>query len=116
MNALYSEKDLSSLRRQISRRLLILLIIFLIAAAAIAATLVIDDHKENRPELLTTLILIFSFSGMIFFYDMLIHPLSAYARHVENALHGRSHEVKVECMGIARSRLIRYAECGIVVV
>ena len=61
----------------------------------IAVTLILDNHKENRPELWTTLAVIFTGGITVFLYDLLIHPLKAYARHLENALHGRSHEATV---------------------
>ena len=54
-----------------------------------------DNHKDHRPELPATLILIFSGAIVIFFWDLLLRPLSAYARHVDASLHGRSHEATV---------------------
>ena len=95
MHSLYSEENLRGLRRQIRSRRLVLLGIFLVGAAGILLLLLQDNHKTYRPELAVTLLLILTGAGMIFFYDLMIHPLQAYARHLETALHGRTHETRV---------------------
>ncbi|MBQ9211234.1 MAG: hypothetical protein IJ153_05975 [Clostridia bacterium] len=95
MHALYNEQDLAALRKQIKIRWFGFLAIFLIAVVALALLLISDNHKENRPELITTLVLILSGGLLIFYYDLLIRPLRAYERHMDTALHGRSHQVTV---------------------
>ena len=92
MQALYTEQHLSDLKGQIRRRGLALLGLLLAAVAAIVWLLIIDDHKENRPELAITLVLIISGCALIFLYDLLVHPLRAYEKHIDSALHGRFHE------------------------
>ncbi len=95
MKDLYTEQDYSLLKKQISRRVALVLAALAAGLACIALTLVMDNHRENRPELLTTLAVIFSGSLVVFLYDMLVHPLNAYARHMDTALHGRTHEISV---------------------
>ncbi|MBQ9251856.1 MAG: hypothetical protein IJ188_04385 [Clostridia bacterium] len=95
MHALYTEQDLTALRKQIKNRWFGFLAIFLVAVVVLALLLISDNHKENRPELITTLVLILSGGLLIFYYDLLIRPLRAYERHMDTALHGRSHQVTV---------------------
>ena len=92
MQALYQEKDYTALNAQIRRRQRALVLIALLVLAAVGLTLALDDHKEHRPELLTTLLVIFGGGAMIFFWDLMIRPLRCYARHMHASLHGRSHE------------------------
>ena len=95
MHSLYTEQNLADLKKQIRKRM-ILLFIFLAAALVLTvATLLMDDHRENRPEIITTLVVVLSGCAVIFIYDLLIHPLRAYSRHIDTSLHGRSHEVTV---------------------
>ena len=93
MQALYQEMNLTSLKKQISRRQLLVSAVALIFLAAVIMTLVLDNHKENRPELLTTLLVIFGGSAFIFLWDLTVKPLRSYARHMDAALHGRTHEI-----------------------
>ena len=95
MHFLYTEQDLARLKGQLKRRYAVFLAIFLVAAVLTGLTLIMDDRKQNRPEVQTTLAVILGGSAMIFYWDMMIHPLSAYTRHVDTALHGRSHEITV---------------------
>lgn len=95
MRPLYSEQDYSHLKSQLNRRRLVFAGIFAAAAALFIVTLAMDDRKANRPELLSTFAVIFGGAALIFFWDLAIHPLSAYASHMDAALHGRSHETTV---------------------
>ena len=95
MQSLYTEKNLADLKNQIRKRRLIFFALLAAAAGLIVWTLLLDNHRENRPVVLTTLILVASGCGLIFFYDLLIHPLRAYERHLISSLHGRFHEVTV---------------------
>lgn len=96
MHFLYTENILNGLRRQIHRRFLFLLSLFIIFSLIFACILIfMDDHKLNRPELLSTLVLILFLSVLIFLYENMIRPLRDYARHVETSIHGRSHQVTV---------------------
>ncbi len=92
MHSVYAEQDYLNLKQQIRRRMLLFGGIFLLTVVLVAVTLILDDHRRNRPELATTLAVILGGGSMIFVWDLLIHPLTAYARHLDAALHGRSHE------------------------
>ncbi len=96
MHSLYSENDLGKISFQIRRRRLVLLAIMLCFSAVLAYLLIaVDNGRQNRPELPVMFVLIAAFSVLIFFYELLLHPLTAYARHLRNSLHGRSHEITV---------------------
>ena len=92
MRYLYNEEVFSSLKKQISKRLRLLLAVALAVLAAVLASMLLDDHKDHRPVLLTTLLVIFGGGALIFLWDMMIRPLRNYAKHIDTALHGRSHE------------------------
>ena len=93
MHLLYNEENYSDLRKQIGKRERLLLLLFLLLFAVIIVVLMTDDHKENRPELLITLLVIFCGGIIVFFWDLTIRPLRSYAKHMDSALHGRSHEI-----------------------
>ena len=95
MQSLYTEQNLADLKKQIRKRLILLFILLAAALILTASTLLMDDHRENRPEIYTTLAVVLSGCAVIFIYDLLIHPLRAYARHIDTSLHGRSHEITV---------------------
>ena len=95
MNSLYTEQNLTDLRKQIRKRMLVFFTIFAFAVAVITVLLVQDNHKENRPEMLTTAAVILFGCAMIGFYDLAIHPLRSYAKHIDTSLHGRCHDVSV---------------------
>ena len=95
MQLLYYEDHFNALKKQISKRQFFLLLLAFVVLAAVSVTLILDDHKENRPVLLTTLLLIFGGGMLIFLWDMTVKPLRSYAKHVDSALHGRSHECTV---------------------
>ena len=92
MQYLYNEETFASLKKQISKRQRLLLLAAVAVLAAVIASMILDDHKENRPVLLTTLLVIFGGGALIFFWDLTIKPLRSYAKHIDSALHGRSHE------------------------
>jgi len=95
MQSLYTEQYLSEITAQRNRRRLLLLGILAVLLVVLVLLLVSDNHRENRPELAVTMVVILACVATIFIYDLLIHPLSAYVKHLDSALHGRSHEVTV---------------------
>jgi len=95
MQSLYTEQNLSDLRGQIRRRVFILLGVALFSAGLVLLTLIMDNRRDHRPEVWTTLAVIFAGASVIFIYDLMIRPLTAYARHMDASLHGRVHEASV---------------------
>ena len=95
MKPLYTEQNLEELKKQINRRWAIWLALLAAGVVGLTVLLVMDNHKTNRPELAATLVVLFTGIALIAFYDLLIHPLAAYRRHMNNSLHGRSHEAVV---------------------
>lgn len=95
MEKLYTEEYLAALQGQIRRRRLVLLAIIAVCLVGLVLLLMTDNGKENRPVVPATLALILTGAVIIFFWDMLIRPLTAYARHVDASLHGRFHETTV---------------------
>ncbi len=96
MRDLYTEQDLASVRGQLKRRLLVLSLISAVFLTAIVLLLLSDNHKTNRPEALVTVLTVLLGFTAVFFWDLLCRPLRCYARHLNDALHGRSHEVEAE--------------------
>ena len=96
MTSLYTEKDLQAIRGQLKRRLYGMLAVSVVFLCAIIFTLTLDDHKENRPEALTTAITLVWGFVLIAGWDLLCRPLRCYVKHLNSALHGRTHEVAVE--------------------
>ncbi len=92
MQNLYDEKDLLAIRAQLKRRLAMLGLLSLVMLGVVVWTLLLDNHKENRPELWTTLAVMLWGFMLIFWWDFFCRPLSRYARHLDTALHGRTHE------------------------
>lgn len=84
---MYTENDLQSVRNQRKRRWIILLIPIALLAAVLVASLVM------RIEWLTTGTTLLAGVLLIAGYDLFIKPLSDYARHVDNMLHGRRREI-----------------------
>ena len=93
MQALYNEEMFASLRGQIKKRRIIAFLVLLVFLAAAVWTLILDDHKESRPILATTLLVIAGGCSFIFLWDLTVHPLNCYARHMDAALHGRTHQI-----------------------
>ncbi len=99
MQHLYSEENLHAIRAQLKKRLAVLGVLSVAFIALIVWTLILDNHKENRPELWTTLAVMFWGFTLIFGWDLFCRPLSRYARHLDTALHGRNHEAVLEYSG-----------------
>lgn len=95
MHTLYTEQDLLSLKKQLRKREAAAFAVLTLFAAGVIATLIIDNHRENRPELLTTLLVILAGASFIFLWEMLVRPLISYERHMEQALFGRTHEISL---------------------
>ncbi len=95
MQSLYSEQKWNDIRAQLNRRQAVLLGIMIALLGGIVWFLATENHKDHRPEIQVTLLVILLCASVIFFYDVFLRPLRAYARHVDSSLHGRAHEVTV---------------------
>lgn len=83
---MYKEEDLTAVREQRKRRWIVLSVPLAVLVAVIVVSLV------KRVEWLTSGVTILAGVVLIAGYDLFIKPLSAYAVHVNNMLHGRRHE------------------------
>lgn len=92
MTFLYSEDLFSRLSAQLRRRRILFWGYCLLCLSILIWLLSLDDHKEHRPDMAVMLLLIFSVSGIVFYLDILVRPLKAYARHLDFSLHGRARE------------------------
>ena len=95
MHTLYNEEMFASLKGQIKKRTILVFTVLLAFLAAAVYTVMLDDGKENRPIVATTLLVILGGCSFIFLWEMTVHPLRCYARHMDAALHGRTHAVRV---------------------
>ncbi|MCH5286083.1 MAG: hypothetical protein J1E43_01560 [Christensenellaceae bacterium] len=86
---MYAENDLQEVLAQRRRRWIVLLIPVAALAAVLIASLV------TRTEWLTSCATILAGSLLIAGHDLFIKPLTAYATHVDNMLHGRKREVEL---------------------
>ncbi|MBR2822490.1 MAG: hypothetical protein IKE24_02250 [Clostridia bacterium] len=93
MHTMYNEGMFARLSGQVKKRQVLVFAVAALFLAAAVFTLILDDHKENRPILATTLLVIAGGSVFIFFWDLTVRPLRCYARHMDAALHGRTHQV-----------------------
>ena len=92
---MYEEKDLQEVLTQRKRRWMILATPLAVLAALIVASLIV------RVEWLTTSATIAAGALLIAGYDLFIKPLSAYAAHVDNMLHGRRREIELPFAGFS---------------
>lgn len=95
MNILYTEQDLAGIRRQLKSRTLVLASVSVVFVALIVWALLMDDHREQRPEVLTTVLVLLWGFFVVFWWDIFCHPLRCYQKHLLSALHGRTHEIEV---------------------
>lgn len=86
---MYTENDLQTILAQRTRRWIALLIPVAVLAVALIVSLIFRAQK------LTTGATIGAGVLLIAGHDLLIKPLSAYATHVDNMLHGRRREVEL---------------------
>ena len=96
MHDLYSEQTLQKIQSQLKRRLSFLAATSAVLVAAVVLTLVIDNHKTNRSEVWTTVFALLLAFWLIFYWDLFCRPIRMYAKHLDQALHGRSHEARAE--------------------
>ena len=89
MSTIYSEADYTAIVAQQRKRWLILSIPCALLAAVLVVSLVV--RMEWLTSLSTILIGILLIAG----YDLLIKPLSCYARHLRHCLHGRTRECEL---------------------
>ena len=92
---MYTENDLQSVLAQRKRRWTILLIPVAILAAVLVGSLIL------RVEWMTTAATIVGGVLLIAGHDLFIKPLTDYATHVDNMLHGRRREIDLPFAGIS---------------
>ena len=83
---MYTEQDAFDIRRQLARRWAAVALPGLALLAGIAFSFAL---RARWVTVGLTALLIF---GLIFSYDMLIRPVADYARHLDQALHGRTRQ------------------------
>ena len=86
---MYTESDLQAVLQQRKRRWMVLSIPLAVLAAVLVGSLVV------RVEWITTMTTIVGGILLIAGYDLFIKPLSDYAKHVDNMLHGRKREIEL---------------------
>lgn len=97
MQALYTEQDLQTIKDQLKKRRYVLYAVCAVFAAVIAVSFILrDDRNHISYEWLTVLAAILLSFSVIFIAEFLCRPLRCYARHIDTALHGRSHETAFE--------------------
>lgn len=91
---MYTEQELTDIRAQQKKRWIILMIPCLVLLAIIVYSLTI------RLEWLTSAATVVMGILLIFCFEMFIRPLHRYAVHLDNCLHGRTHELDCTYQGI----------------
>ncbi len=86
MNELYTEQELSEIRARLKKRGLILTAVSAVLFAGIVTFFIL------RLEVPAVIFVILLGTMLIFCYDLFCRPLRRYARHIDSALHGRTHE------------------------
>ncbi len=86
---MYTEEDFARVEKQRKRRLMCLWIPF-----GLAAALIIFFAVKRLPEALVSALTIVTGAAAIFFHGLFISPVSAYYRHLDNVMHGRTRTVK----------------------
>ncbi|MBE5781948.1 MAG: hypothetical protein E7329_01370 [Clostridiales bacterium] len=81
---MYTEQDFTDIRAQLNKRLLLTAIPTVILLAGIIVSFIF------RIKLLTMALSLILGAGLIFAYSMLIYPVYAYKRHLNNVLHGKT--------------------------
>lgn len=80
---MYTEQDYREIRAQIKKRSLMLAVPAALLLAGVIVSFVF------RVKWLTNVLSLMLGAGLIFFYGLLISPLNAYRRHLDEVLHGR---------------------------
>lgn len=88
---MYTENDLNAIASQLRRRLYVMSV----PAVLLLAGLVVSLLPSVRLQWLTIALTIALGLLCIMGGGLFIAPLSAYRRHINNALHGRTHQVEV---------------------
>lgn len=81
---MYTEQDYADIQAQIKQRRMIMMIPGLLLLAGVIVSFVF------RVKWLTTALSLLLGAGWIFFHGLLISPLTAYRRHLDEVLHGRT--------------------------
>lgn len=92
---MYTESDLQSVLAQRKRRWIILLIPLAVLLAVLVYSLI------PRIQWLTIATTLLGGVLLIAGYDLFIKPLSCYAVHVDNMLHGRKREIELPFAGLS---------------
>lgn len=87
---MYTEQDLTNIRSQIKKRWLAIIVPCAVLLALIIVFLI------QRNEILTDVLTILLGVTLIAGYDLFIKPLSCYKTHLNNVLHGMTHELVAE--------------------
>ena len=81
---MYTEQDYADIQAQIKQRRMIMMIPGVLLLAGVIVSFVF------RVKWLTTALSLLLGAGWIFFHGLLISPLTAYRRHLDEVLHGRT--------------------------
>ena len=87
MKLMYTEEELAALQGQIKRRVIVMIAV----AAVMAAGVVVFVIRRN--EIATSALTVAMLFFLVFFYGMAIKPIRDMAKHVNNLLHGKTHEL-----------------------
>ena len=81
---MYTEQDYADIQAQIKQRRMIMMIPGVLLLAGVIVSFVF------RVKWLTTALSLLLGAGWIFFHGLLMSPLTAYRRHLDEVLHGRT--------------------------
>lgn len=87
---MYQEQELTAIRAQEKKRWMLLMIPCAVLFIGLIASLFL------RQEVVTDVLTLVLGVLLIFCYDLCIKPLRCYERHLNNVLHGRTHELTCE--------------------
>jgi len=100
---MYTQSDLTLIEKQLRRRIWGLCV----PCALLLAGIVVSVLPGIRLQWLTVLLTILLGGAIIFGCGMLIAPIAAYRRHLQNALHGRSHPIDVIFKSLKKEPCLR---------
>ena len=80
---MYTEQDFADIREQLRKRLIMVAIPAVVLLAGVIVSFIF------RLKYLTMALSVLLGAGLIFSFHMLIYPVYAYKRHLNNVLHGR---------------------------
>ncbi len=98
---MYTQTDYNEIKRQKNKRL----ILFLVPAALLLAGVVVSF--VFRVKFLTMGLTIVLGAYTIFFYELLIAPVAAYQKHIDDALRGRTRSLTGAFKEIEQTSVVR---------